>query len=725
MSAPSARNKAKDHRPKVISFRTALDGLNIAARQSVLWPCHAFNISIPQKKKSGLNVFEETVFKITEIESGDTEKIALLTCLENELVAFIQNRLNQLGLLNDRYELSEHGQELLNEWQNKSDGNLEYTVATVFVDLLSGKLLPYVSTEQLNYKKIENLYSKENPQKKGEFEHYVNFFINPTDEKWIRSIQIRPAKDSCWKAVPDSNDIIRAIREFKKKYKRHALLNQGVGQYPPPVPMAEAISLHENPELVYLHCNVLIQIGNSDLLVTDGCGFGFSESFTNYLTSQDWQWVIDLKNKGVIDRLSSDQSNEEAEDESSATDGLKKYPRIARPLRRAQEYLSDAEKIEVDSSNDEQEFARLTGLAVVALYEAIEWALRFVVSDNPVIHWERLFSSQSYRENDKILRSFATKIGFDVSDRVKALLQVKPGKIRSVDRGVSEMQPLLALAIAGAINDPNHPLNHLAIEDSGCLSFINSLKEVRDPVSHGSSPDVELSPETLKGYCDRTTRLIQSLIPDITEGAYTAKTRQGRDIDQVRLKARIDLDKSLGLGFVQAVSPSLREELVKVTILSQSKKLSEEQKKQYVFTLASIMQLSLLEVAKDRRSSVNNRTNLRDEAIEEIVQSGFYPAPDAIPKQISTVNTKRLYRAVQGSSTTLGAHLLGVFLLGSESELIELQKSDPSFVEFIDKLIMLRGHNEPLSHYSKNSIDDLMTYKNHAFKVIKIISEVF
>ena len=67
--------KPRDHRPKVISFRTALDGLNIAARQSVLWPCHAFNISIPQKKKSGLNVFEETVLKITEIESGDTEKL--------------------------------------------------------------------------------------------------------------------------------------------------------------------------------------------------------------------------------------------------------------------------------------------------------------------------------------------------------------------------------------------------------------------------------------------------------------------------------------------------------------------------------------------------------------------------------------------------------------------------------------------------------------------------
>ncbi len=120
-----------------------------------------------KRKKSGLNVFEETVLKITEIESGDTETIAQLTCLEKELVAFIQSRLNQLGLLNDRYELSQQGQALLNEWQNKSDGDLEYTVATVFVDLLYGKLLPYVSTKQLSYKKNRDPLLKRESSEKG------------------------------------------------------------------------------------------------------------------------------------------------------------------------------------------------------------------------------------------------------------------------------------------------------------------------------------------------------------------------------------------------------------------------------------------------------------------------------------------------------------------------------------------------------------------------------
>lgn len=714
MNAPSAKKPARDLRPKVISFRAALDGLNIAAKKSVLWPCHAFRISIPQKKKSGLNVFEETVLKITAIESGDTEKIALITCVEKELVAFIQNRLSQLGLLNDRYDLSEHGKELLSEWQKQSDRNLEYTVATVFVDLLSGKLLSYVNTEQLNYKKISRLGDN----------GVVDFLKNPINERTrVSARQIHPAKNSYWKTVPSSNDIIRAIREFKKKYKRYALLNQHINQYPPPVPNAEAISLHENPELVYLHCDILIQIGNSDLLVTDGFGFGFSESFANYLTSQNWKWVIDLKNKGVIDKLSSDPSNEEAEGESSATDRLKKYPHIERPLRRASEYLSGIKKIDIDSSNDEQEFTRLAGLTVVVLYEAIEWALRLIVSCNPVIHWEHLFSSQTFEENDKILRSFAAKIGFDVSDNVKALLQVTPGKIRAVDRGVAEMQPLLALAIAGGISDPNHPIHNLAIVDSGCLSFIKALKEVRDPVSHGNSTDVELAAETLDSYFHRTDRIIKALIPDITESEYASKNKAVKDIDQIRLKARIDLDRTLGLGFVQAASPSLREELMKATIMSQSPVLDNEQLQRYINLLASLMQLSLFEVAKDRRASIKSQNNLIGEAIEKVVQSGFYPAPSNVPKQISTVNVNRLERAAQGSSTTLGAHLLAVFLLGSESELIQLKKSFPAFVDLVACLIGLRGHgNKQRSDLSRDGVESL---KNDVFKAIKIITEIF
>lgn len=707
MSAPSTKKSAKDHRPKVISFRTALDGLNIAARQSVLWPCHAFNISIPQNKKSGLNVFEETVLRITEIESGDTEKIALLTCLEKELVAFIQNRLNQLGLLNDRYELTQQGQELLNEWQNKSDGNLEYAVATVFLDLLSGKLLPYVSTEQLSYKKISRIGDN----------GFIDFLINPTNEKsMVSARQIRPSKDSFWKAVPDSNNIIRAIREFKKKYKRHALLNQGVDQYPPPVPMAEAISLNENPELVYLHCNVLIQIGNSDLLVTDGFGFGFSESFANYLTSQDWQWVTNLKQQGIVDKIGT------AEDSANPSSRKSfKYAEISKRIVGSKSTLQRIRNLEVKSTYYESDYRQEIENGIKNLYAALEWSLRQVVADNPVSEWEQIFSSSNFRDNEKLLVEFAKKIGFTLNEKNLGLLQVKPGAIRQIENGKVELQPLLALAIAGASSNANHPLHRLAHNHSGFLGHALILKKYRDPIEHGSTENLGVDDGILKELIETTVPMIVSLISGVAEDLDQANWAcNARDIDQERLKAIIALEQALGTAFFSNLSRDITEQLIRSELML--KKFAAEESIEIIKCYASVIQHALFDAVKDRSLEVKSNTII-ESAIERIAQAGFFSAVESVPKELTTVAPHNTRRAVQGSSTTLGAHLLAVFLLGSESELIELQKSDPTFVAFVANLIRLRGHgNKQQSDFTR---DDIESLKNNVFKAIKIITEVF
>lgn len=698
--------KPKDHRPKVISFREALGGLDIAARQSVLWPCHAFNISIPQKKKRCLNVFEETVLKITEIESGDTEKIAQLTCLEKELVAFIQNRLNQLALLNDRYELSEHGQELLNEWQNKSDGNLEYTVATVFVDLLSGKLLPYVSTDQLSYKKISRICDN----------GFIDFLINTTDEKSrVSARQIRPAKDSFWKAVPDSNDIIRAIREFKKKYKRHALLNQAVDQYPPPVPMAEAISLHDNPELVYLHCKVLIQTGNSDLLVTDGCGFGFSESFANYLTSQNLDWVIKLKQKGIVDKIgNTDGSNQPVRNSF-------KYAEISRRIAISRSALKKIKNLEVNSTYYESDYRREIENGIKNLYAAIEWALRQVVADNPAPEWEQLFFASNFRDNEKLLAGFAKKVGFAVNDKNQSLLQVKRGAIRQIEKGKVELQPLLALAIAGVSSNASHPVYRLAQNHSGFLDHALRLKKYRDPIEHGSTEKLNIEESTLEELIEMTVPMVVSLVPgvadDLTEHN---KSLSVGDINQERLKANIELDKVLGTAFVSSLTGDIKEQLIRSELMLSQ--FVEEKAIEIIKCYASVMQHVLFAAVNDRRLEVTSDT-IRETAVEKLLQAGFFSALEGVPEQLATVALHNIRRAVQGSSTTLGAHLLAVFLLGSESELIQLQKSDPAFIDFVANLIRLRGHgNKQQSDFSR---DDMESLKNNVFKAIKIITEIF
>jgi len=697
----------KDHRPKIISFNTTLNGLNIAARQSVLWPCHAFNISIPQKRKRSLNVFEETVLKVTEIESGDTDKIAQLTCLEKELVAFIQNRLNQLGLLDNRYELTEHGRGLLNEWQNKSDGNLEYTIATVFVDLLSGKLLPYVSTEQLSYKKISRVGDS----------GFIEFLINPTNEKSkVNARQIRPAKDSYWKAIPDSNDIIRAIREFKKKYKRHALLNQSVDQSPPTVPMAEAISVHDNPELVYLHCEALIQVGNSDLLVTDGCGFGFAESFVNYLTSQNLLWVTKLKKKGVVEGIDSG---------GNPVNGFAnkpyKYTEISRRIKRSQNSLLKVNNLTPNSSNYEREYKREIEFGIKNLYAGLEWVLRQVVADYPVPEWENVFSGQNIRDNKVLLHGFGEKIGFLVTEKNQRILQVKAGAVRQIEKGKVEFQPLLALCIAGANANSAHPMHNLAQNHSTFLDTALKLKTYRDPIEHGSTEDLNLHADTLAGLLEETIPIVVSLVPGVAcDLNLESSTSSERDIDQERLKATIELEKNFGTALVYDFSYDIKEQLLRSEMMLA--KYTDDNAIEIIKCYASVIQQALCQATNDRRLE-SKRDGIREEAIEKIVQFGFCPYVKDIPKEISTVAERNVLSTVDGLSTTLGAHLLAVFLLGSESELKQLKESGPEFIEFIAVLTRLRGHgNKPPPDFFQSDMESL---KNNVIKVIKIITEVF
>ena len=110
------------------------------------------------------------------------------------------------------------------------------------------------------------------------------------------------------------------------------------------------------------------------------------------------------------------------------------------------------------------------------------------------------------------------------------------------------------------------------------------------------------------------------------------------------------------------------------------------------------------------------------------MQSGFYSDAYSVPKSITTVKLRKIRRATEGYSSTLGAHLLAVFLLGTENELLELQQNDPQFVEFISRLLYLRGHgNKRISDFSKEEIESVKNYsiRNNVFKVIKIITEVF
>ncbi|MEI7527059.1 MAG: hypothetical protein WCJ95_22105 [Mariniphaga sp.] len=247
------------------------------------------------------------------------------------------------------------------------------------------------------------------------------------------------------------------------------------------------------------------------------------------------------------------------------------------------------------------------------------------------------------------------------------------------------------------------------------------MKKYRDPIEHGSSEKLNIDKGILEELIETTVPMVVSLVPDVAGDLDEIdNTTCNSDINQERLKATIALEKSLGTAFVSEMSSDINEQLIRSEMILA--KYTDDKTIEIIKCYSSVIQHALFEAVKNRKTG-NIDDDTRESAVEKIVQANFFSQADQVPQEITTVAPHNFRRAVQGSSTTLGAHLLAAFLLGSESELIQLQKSDPTFVDFVAKLILLRGHgNEKRSEISR---DDIEFLKNNVFKAIKILTEVF
>ena len=157
----------------------------------------------------------------------------------------------------------------------------------------------------------------------------------------------------------------------------------------------------------------------------------------------------------------------------------------------------------------------------------------------------------------------------------------------------------------------------------------------------------------------------------------------------------------------------MREELLKLRLFEDK---IEDDIQSFVNSLASALQLSFFEAISDRVSD-HVDGDLKAKAFERLRNAKLV---SNIPKQISTVNSKRISIAVQGTNTTLGANFIALCLLYSESELKRLQLQN--VVNITAEIIELRGHgNRQNKSISK---DYLLSLRDKVFHTIKNLMEV-
>ncbi|AHV95635.1 hypothetical protein [Paenibacillus sabinae] len=716
----------RQHPPKIVSYPPRLAGLQIASREGVLWPFQAFKVSIPSRRGRALNIFEDTILRLSVIGLYTPGELSEITCMKVEIVEFIQNKLRNLGFLTDRNEATDAARKLAQGMDADPD---EYVAATVFVDLIGGKVFPILLESPLEFLGIA-----------GTDRDTVSFYRGTTGKRSVVSAVMMDPLGGWIRKRPSPADVTQAASAHQRLIKRYASLERSGAMRSEFGRLEDTVTVADSGETIFLYCESLVQQGSEDFVVTDPFGFGVSSHLTGKLKEllkkqRQAEYVVErLLRRAQRDRVGGD---EERQEERDIFENFRVYPEVKYRLQRSWRDLQDAKEL-VTSDAEEKWVQRKVNDLMGNLYACLEWGLRQVVFEYPVEEWVFVYGSQTVQENEKTLRTFAEKCRLQVPEHA-ALLQVSPGKMKAYAGGEVEMQPLLALALAGASQFAGHPLHAVVRHYPDWLAYINRLKSLRDAVLHGE----DVTPSKLYDYwrtCYRSVCLLFPAIPagagmegmgsmagmDGTDGPAWGAEPAARDDSyaQLRIRARIRLDDVLGIDKVVGLPDNLREQLMNVEMFLEESR-SEQQAfdcSQAVNDLANALQGALFRLARAHRErSRSQKADRIEQAARRAVEAGFLLENGALPYGIRRVNPHRLERAIRGTNATLGANLLAFLLLMPPENLSEIAEGAPDLIEAAGQVAKLRGHGNTAVYLSPERIEKL---KQQVFQSIKLLTEV-
>jgi hypothetical protein len=684
----------RDSYPNIIHVTEQFSELDIASVSDIFWQCFAYTVALPIRSKNMLNIFEELVLKFTALGNGNTAQIVDFSCLEPGIVFFIQNRLQQQGFIDERFALSKAGEELIRLWDAEITS---YRTATVYQDRVNGDLLPFVNFEVPRYEQNGKIENK-----------FISFSFGPAGKsKKISGHRITGENPP---QKPEARDVARALRNFRRRVDRYAALRNADYRVPS-LSKSGAITVHENPELVYLHCRLIFQRGYAEtFLVSDGFGLGYSESFSAYLRQQNWQWIIDAKEKGIIQNMTT-----------SETDSGKKIVKISpvtSNIKYARNILNDWKNKPILGDEGKKKKSNIEK-AASDLYAALEHTFAAVVFEHPVDDWTRVYEKGQYNENKKQVVGFAKKIGFDVTEKNQKNLEASPGKIRSIKSGVVELQPLLALAITGACYESSHPCNELAAVFPDFLDFVITLQKIRNPLDHGASVE-KLDLVELENIMTQCEQIIHILLPHGLPDEDKIDKREGTvvftDYNQQYLKATISLEKRFGIQTLHLMKRDMRDLLYKI-------ELPQYDAQTLVLNCASVLQTLLYDIQGGQNIFTMPvlPSNIKAYACERAARFSLINDGMLLPPSLDTANELRVRYATQGAKMSLQAQCVALLAVCDDATLTQIAKKTPELLELVEEVARLRGHGNMEIVVDMDTLDKL---KENVFNTVKNLLEV-
>jgi len=739
---------------KIVSYRENISGVDIAIQRDILWPCHAFNITVPVQKERDLNIFEETILKMIDVETSETKKLSELLSLNVELVEFIKSRLIELELISERFELRAEGIKLIEKFENEEE---EYEVVTLFINLVSGKVLPVI------IQKLETI-------KEYELEgNRVSFKIGSAGKgKEVKATKIIYVSEHKKKRI-QTKDVIKTVNSFRRLYNRFSSTLSSKINLPRFARNMGSVTINETPEEVYLHCKVMIQKGNSDFLVTDPFGFDFSSQLTKDIQNDDNDnFLKRLRSQAESRSLENEEyknPNDDWAKEIFVINKLNKYQLIKKHLKKVEENYQKS-KDKSDNSDSEQRIKNDKSNMVQNLYEVMESTLKQIENDYPSeIEYKEMFASQSSKINQQMLEKFAIKLGFNIP-KYKSFLNLQPNMITSLDNGIIRPEAMVALALSKANGDKNHPFHLLAKNIPDFFDYMKKLQEYRNSVGHGGKLDISIfsidsyrcdfcninfkkelldnqeNKKCLSEKCEKKLVEItkfekfREIIYLSLESLYPSLFLKDKKIDksfskknelpnQDILKAKIGLDKNFTLIFITQLknNQTLYEQFIKI---EESELNIDKYANVYINSIYSTLQILLDEYINtlDQKLDIDIVSYT---ALTNVNNTGFKLPNREWTDELVHVRRNMIKNILNGKSSSLGASLIVFLALESKENLEKLKVKIPNLILLISLLLKLRGHGDKSSLEIIEEIGtsrQLIDLKKSIYTIIKTIKEI-
>lgn len=724
--------------------------LSAKGRQWILWPVWAYRVVVPQPAPERFNLFQRAVLSLCRAGIIRTDEISDRLDLGSELVAYILNQLEGMGLLDRRRELTERAKKLLDE---ESDDQVEAVAGYAFVDPFTSELWPRFCRGVLPYSEgeIGDRSAKIEQGTAG----------NPLS---INARVVWPGPKSSPR-LPSRRDIVRAC---SRSIRAEAAYKRSMGEDDSELDgsllkrhLNQVVLLDDAPEPMFLTTFVFVpqDVSRASLWqVCDPFGLGTSHTLRKQIeelasaSSKVGDTLKDVVKGATREGFAVDDADfldlfrEQNQKAAEVVNEKAGFDKTICP--KAWELLVQMENEHVKVGREdvygrawdrEQEVLKAM---VRRAYESIEECLANVVRTFRVSDtWSRLGGAPE--DNGALLAKIACQLGFvDDQDEpcFERFLRIGSGPVKGVVLHENrELVALFAAALLSAQDHPEHPLRRCAEEFPELIVFLNELKRMRGQAAHYTRVDwEEKDREKALDFRKNTYHVARLLLP-AAEGTTTdsqsssAPTEWGADlVYRLRAQAAYNVESEFGLHVREV--PLMRDELVEVEVLfleldklrragATAEEMDGRTRDMRIAcgnAVEAAVALLLTEADVSAFITADRKANAK--RYSKVAQAlGFQANKDGLYHEaLLKVHPDRAYSAAETRRGALNA-LLVVALLQSERDtnhpLREVVTVNPRFLLDVGEVSQARGHGDG----RENGTIKPEVLKNHVVNVGKAV----